>query len=128
MVEQELSPKPYKIVDMETKEVLLKGKLDEDNYVLVSLSKSMKKIGFDFKRKFIFVKRLEGVSGTKIRESIISGDLMKISNMLPNETIEILEERSIKVVHHFTILGMIDGIIERVNNSSYSRLKITGIN
>jgi predicted nucleotidyltransferase len=68
-----VAPKPYKIVDMETQEVLLNGKLDEDNYMIVSLSKSLKKIEFDFKGKFIFVKRLEGVSGTKIRESIISG-------------------------------------------------------
>ena len=58
---------------METREVLLEGKLDEDNYVIVSLSKSLKKIGFDFKDKFIFVKRIEGVSGTKIREAVISG-------------------------------------------------------
>ena len=58
---------------METKDVLFKGKLDEDNYVIVSLSKSLKKIDFDFKDKFIFVKRVEGVSGTKIREYINLG-------------------------------------------------------
>jgi predicted nucleotidyltransferase len=118
-----VSPKPYKIIDMETREVLLNGKLDEDNYVLVSLSKSMKKIGFDFKGKFIFVKRLEGISGTKIRESIISGDLRKTSNMLPNETIEILEREIYKDRAPLHNLRDIDGIIERVNNSSIQDLK-----
>ena len=49
-----ISPKPYKIVDMETKEVLLRDKLAEDNYVIVSFSKSLKKINFDFKDKFLF--------------------------------------------------------------------------
>ncbi|HEX7467359.1 MAG TPA: nucleotidyltransferase family protein [Methanobacterium sp.] len=118
-----VSPKPYKIIDMETREVLLNGKLDEDNYVLVSLSKSMKKIGFDFKGKFIFVKRLEGVSGTKIRESIISGDLRKTSNMLPKETIEILEREIYEDRAPLHNLRDIDGIIERVNNSSIQDLK-----
>ena len=47
-----VAPKPYKMVDMVTKEVILKGKLEEDNYVIASLSKSLTKIGFDFKNKF----------------------------------------------------------------------------
>ena len=118
-----VSPKPYKIIDMETREVLLNGKLDEDNYIIVSLSKSMKKIGFDFEGKFIFVKRLEGVSGTKIRESIISGDIRTTGDMLPHETIEILE-REIKNGHApLHNLRDVNGILERVNNFNIQNLK-----
>ncbi|KZX11033.1 nucleotidyltransferase family protein [Methanobrevibacter curvatus] len=86
-----VAPKPYKIVDMDTKEVLLNGKLEEDNYVIVSFSKSFKKIGFDFKDKFIFVKRIEGVSGTKIRETINSLNFNELKAMMPIESIEILK-------------------------------------
>ena len=39
--------------NMDTGEILLEDKLEEDNYVIVSFSKSLKKIGFDFKDKFI---------------------------------------------------------------------------
>ncbi len=118
-----VAPKPYKIVDMTTKEIILNGKLDEDNYVIVSLSKSMKKIGFDFNGKFIFVKRLEGVSGTKIRESIILGDLNATNDMLPTETIEILRremENGYAPLHN---LRDEKGIIERVNNITIQDLK-----
>jgi predicted nucleotidyltransferase len=118
-----VSPKPYKIVDMDTREILLNGKLDEDNYVIVSLTKSMKKIGFDFKGKFIFVNRMKGVSGTKIRESIISGDLNDTIDMLPPETIEILR-REIKngkaPLHN---VRDENGILERVNNITSHELK-----
>ena len=53
----------------------------------------MKKIGFDFKDKFIFVKRIEGVSGTKIREAVISDNLKSAEEMMPPETIQILKEQ-----------------------------------
>lgn len=86
-----IAPKPYKIVDMDTKEVLLNGKLEEDNYVIVSLSKSLKKIGFDFKDKFIFVPRIEGVSGTLIREATSNNNLDSVKDMLPSETIAVLK-------------------------------------
>jgi len=89
------SPKPYKIVDMDTKEILLEGTLEEDNYVIVSLSKSLKRINFDFKGKFIFVKRIEGVSGTLIRQATTSGNFDKVLNMLPKESIAIIK-REIK--------------------------------
>lgn len=86
-----IAPKPYKIVDMDTGEVLINGKLHEDNYVIVSLSKSLKKINFDFKDKFIFIKRVEGVSGTKIREAVLKENFESAQNMLPPQTIEVLE-------------------------------------
>ena len=118
-----VAPKPYKIVDMETREVLLNGKLDEDNYMIVSLSKSLKKIEFDFKGKFIFVKRLEGVSGTKIRESIISGDLRSTLDMLPPETIKILQREMDNGKAPLHNLRDKNGILERVNNISIHDLK-----
>lgn len=118
-----VAPKPYKIVDMETREVLLNGKLDEDNYVIVSLSKSLKKIGFDFRGKFIFLKRVEGVSGSKIRESIISGDLRHTMDMLPPETIEILQREMDQGHAPLHNLRDVNGILERANNSSIHDLK-----
>lgn len=86
-----IAPKPYKIVDMETKEVLLRDKLAEDNYVIVSFSKSLRKIDFDFKDKFLFVKRIEGVSGSKIRESVSNNNFDDVAEMMPPETIEVLK-------------------------------------
>jgi len=118
-----VAPKPYRIVDMDTGEVLLNGKLDEDNYMIVSLSKSLKKIGFDFKGKFIFVKRVEGVSGTKIRESIISGDLRDTSDMLPPETLGILQREMDLGCAPLHNLRDINGILERVNYNSIKDLK-----
>jgi predicted nucleotidyltransferase len=118
-----VAPKPYKIVDMNTKEILLKGKLHEDNYVIVSLSRSLKKISFDFKDKFIFIKRIEGVSGTKIREAVLNKDFNSIEDMLPPETVEVLK-REIK--HERAPLQDIrdeEGIIELVNESSLDYLK-----
>ena len=87
-----VAPKPYKIVSMEDKEVLLEGKLSNDDYVIVSLSKSLTKIGFDFKDKFIFIPRLKGVSGTKIREYVSEGHVEDLTDMLPDKTIKILKE------------------------------------
>lgn len=87
-----VAPKPYKIISMEDKKVLLEGKLNNDDYVIVSLSKSLTKINFDFKNKFIFVPRLENVSGTKIREMVSKGHIDELDDMLPQETIEILKE------------------------------------
>lgn len=86
-----VAPKPYKIVDTDTGEILLQGKLEEDNYVITSLSKSLKKVGFDFKDKFFFVKRIEGVSGTIIRQATLDGNLESAKSMLPSATRFILE-------------------------------------
>ncbi|KZX15820.1 nucleotidyltransferase family protein [Methanobrevibacter filiformis] len=86
-----VSPKPYKIVDMSNKEILLNGKLEEDNYVIVSLSKSLTNINFNFKNKFIFIERIKGVSGTLIRQAINSNNLNNVNDMLPPESIAILK-------------------------------------
>lgn len=90
-----IAPKPYKIVDKTTDEIILKDKLEEDNYVITSFSNSLTKIGFDYTNKFIFVERIEGVSGTLIRESIQKNNFDNVLGMMPSETIEVLE-REIK--------------------------------
>ena len=118
-----IAPKPYKIVDMNTGEVLISGKLHEDNYVIVSLSKSLKKINFDFKDKFIFVKRIEGVSGTKIREAVLKDDFKSVENMLPPETIEILKREIDANRAPLNDLRDKRGIIELVNQASNTYLK-----
>jgi predicted nucleotidyltransferase len=118
-----VAPKPYKIVDMESRDVLYQGKLDEDNYVIVSLSKSLKKINFDFKDKFIFIKRLEGVSGTKIRENVRDGNLNAVREMLPPETIEILEMEILHGRAPMDELRDCHGILNRVNNSDINELR-----
>lgn len=87
-----VAPKPYKIISLEDKKVLLEGKLSNDDYVIVSLAKSLTKIGFDFRNKFIFVPRLENVSGTKIREIVTNGQVDNLNDMLPQETIDLLKE------------------------------------
>ena len=63
-----VAPRPYKIISMDDKKVLLDGKLSNDDYVIVSLAKSLTKLDFDYKGKFIFIPRLENVSGSLIRE------------------------------------------------------------
>ncbi len=118
-----VAPKPYRMVDMETGDVILKGKLNEDNYVIVSLSKSLTKIGFNFKDKFIFIPRIEGVSGTVIREAIASGVFESAKEMIPSETIEILR----KEIHHgrapLNMVRDVEGIIHTANNSTVPDLK-----
>jgi len=118
-----VAPKPYKIIDMDTKEVLMEGKLHEDNYVIVSLSRSLTKVNFDFKDKFIFVKRIEGVSGTIIREAVLNQDLKSAEKMLPSQTIEVLK-REIDI-NKAPLHNIRDekGIIDLVNQSSEIYLK-----
>ncbi|MDR0901022.1 MAG: nucleotidyltransferase family protein [Methanobrevibacter sp.] len=115
-------PKPYKIVDIDTGEILLEGKLEEDNYVIVSLSKSLNKVGFNFKDKFIFVKRITGVSGTLIRKSASSGNFNEVKNMLPHETIAILENEiaNKRAPLHNSRYG--ESIIDSANKLSYEEL------
>ena len=86
-----VAPKPYKIISMEDKKVLLNGKLSNDDYVIVSLAKSLTKINFDYKNKFQFIPRLENVSGTKIREKVSNKDFNDLSDMLPQATIDMLK-------------------------------------
>ena len=90
-----IASKPYKVVDKTAGEILLKGKLEEDNYVITSFSNSLSKIGFDYAGKFVFVERIEGVSGTLIRDSIIRDNFDEVLNMMPQKTIEVLK-REIK--------------------------------
>jgi len=118
-----VAPKPYKIVDMDTKEVLIKGKLHEDNYVIVSLSRSLKKVNFDFKGKFIFVKRIEGVSGTKIREAVLNHNLESAREMLPLETFEVLKREMDADRAPLHNIRDEEGIIKTVNEKSEDYLK-----
>ena len=117
-----VAPKPYKIVDMDTKEVIYNGKLEEDNYVIVSFSKSLKKIGFDFKDKFIFVPRIEGVSGTLIRKACSENNLESVKSMLPSETIRILEREINEDRAPLHDLRVEDCIIDSANNLSFDEL------
>lgn len=117
-----VAPKPYKIIDMDTNEVLYEGKLEEDNYVIASLSKSLKRIGFNFKNKFLFVKRVKGVSGTLIREATMKGDFSKVTTTMPSSTIDILNE---EIKNNRAPLHMsrdIDSILDSANNLSFSEL------
>lgn len=118
-----VAPKPYRMVDMETGNVLLKGKLNEDNYVIVSLSKSLTKIGFNFQDKFIFVPRLEGISGTIIRESVVSGELESAKDMLPEETLEILKNEIDDGRAPLNQVRDEEGIIQMANKASVPDLK-----
>lgn len=116
-----VAPKPYKIVDKTTNEIILKGKLEEDNYVITSFANSLSKIGFDYTEKFLFVERIEGVSGTLIRESILEDDFDKVIDMMPSKTIEVLK-REIK--NDSIIYGIRDEetIINTANNYSFEEL------
>ena len=117
-----VAPKPYKIVDMDTKEVIYKGKLEEDNYVIVSFSKSLKKIGFDFKDKFIFVPRIEGVSGTLIRKACSENNLDSVKSMLPSETLRILEREINEDRAPLHDLRVEERIIDSANSLSFEDL------
>ena len=117
-----VAPKPYKIVDMDTKEVIYHGKLEEDNYVIVSFSKSLKKIGFDFKDKFIFVPRIEGVSGTLIRKACSENNLDSVKTMLPSDTLRILEREINEDRAPLHDLRDEESIIDSANNLSFDEL------
>ena len=116
-----IAPKPYKIVDKKMGEIILKDKLEEDNYVITSFSNSLSKIGFDYKGKFIFVKRIEGVSGTLIRDSIMKDNFDDVLDMMPSKTIEVLK-REIK--NNSIIYGIrdIDTILNTANNFTLEEL------
>ena len=120
-----VASKPYKVVDKTTNEILLKGKLEEDNYVITSFSNSLSKIGFDYTDKFIFVERIEGVSGTLIRESIMKDNFDNVMDMMPLKTIEVLK-REIK--NDSIIYGIRDE--ERILNTAneYSLTELANLN
>ena len=117
-----VAPKPYKIVDMDTKEVIYHGKLEEDNYVIVSFYKSLKKIAFDFKDKFIYDPRIEGVSGTLIRKACSENNLDSVKSMLPSETLRILEREIDADRAPLHDLRDESTIIDSANNLSYDEL------
>ncbi|MCD7782221.1 MAG: nucleotidyltransferase family protein [Methanosphaera sp.] len=117
-----VAPKPYKIVSMEDKKVLLEGKLHNDDYVIVSLSKSLSKINFDFKNKFIFIPRLEGVSGTQIRQKVASNDFTDLDKALPEQTISLLQEEINSNHAPLDNIRVNKRILSTVNESSYEQL------
>ena len=117
----QIAPKPYKIIDKTTNEVLLRDKLEEDNYVIVSFSNSLSKIGFDFKDKFIFVERIGGVSGTLIRQSIMDNNFDDVLEMMPPKTIEVLKR---EIANDGIIYGIRqeEKILYTANNFTFSQL------
>jgi predicted nucleotidyltransferase len=116
-----IAPKPYKIVDKTTGEVLLRDKLEEDNYVITSFSNSLSKIGFDYRNKFLFVERIEGVSGTLIRQSILEDNFDDVLDMMPSKTVEVLRQA---IKNDLIIYGIRDeeSILDTANNSSFNQL------
>lgn len=116
-----IASKPYKIVDKTTKETLMEGKLEEDNYVITSFSNSLSKIGFDYADKFIFVKRIEGVSGTLIRESILQDNFEGVVDMMPQKTIEVLK-REIRKGSIIYGIRDVEKILDTSNNCSFEEL------
>ena len=116
-----IASKPYKIIDKTTSEILMKGKLEEDNYVITSFSNSLSKIDFNYKDKFIFVKRIEGVSGTMIRESIINNNFENVVNMMPDTTINVLKR---EIENDNIIFGIRDEkkILNTANTFSFKEL------
>jgi len=88
-----ISTKPYKISCIETKEFLCE-KLEIDNYIIASLSNTIYKLNnkfnLNFNPKFLFVERLEGISGSKIREYIYRGRFQEVKNMVHKTTLEVL--------------------------------------
>ena len=116
-----IASKPYKIVDKTTSEVLLKGKLEEDNYVITSFSNSLSKINFDYRDKFIFVKRIEGVSGTLIRQAIMDNNFNNVLDMMPEKTIEVLKR---EIENDSIIYGIRneESILNTANNYSFTEL------
>jgi predicted nucleotidyltransferase len=118
-----VAPKPYRMVDMETGRLVMEGRLHEDNYVIASLSKSLTKIGFKFQGKFIFVPRLEGVSGTIIRKAVISGDLESADEMLPPETIKILRREMGRERAPLNEVRDVNGILSTANQATAHHLK-----
>ncbi|ABR56530.1 nucleotidyltransferase family protein [Methanococcus aeolicus] len=113
--------KPYKIKCMETGE-LLGEKLEIDNYVIASMSNTIYKLNnkwnsknnsnIKFNPKFLFIERIEGISGTKIRENIFNGNFKDIGDMLPETTINILKKYNIQDI---ILKRFEDRILETVN-------------
>ena len=116
-----IAPRPYRIVDKTTGEVLLKDKLEEDNYVITSFSNSLSKIGFDYKNKFLFVERIGGVSGTLIRQSILNDNFDDVLDMMPAKTVEVLKDA---IKNDSIIYGIRDedAILNTANDFTFNQL------
>ena len=116
-----IAPRPYKIVDKTTGEILLKDKLEEDNYVITSFANSLSKIDFDYTDKFLFVERIGGVSGTLIRQSIIEDNFSNVFDMMPQKTIDVLKDA---IKNDLIIYGVRDEdtILDTANNFTFEQL------
>jgi predicted nucleotidyltransferase len=116
-----IAPKPYKIVDKTTGEILLRDKLEEDNYVITSFSNSLSKIGFDYAGKFLFVERIGGVSGTLIRQSILEDNFSDVMDMMPQKTVDVLKQA---IKNDSIIYGIRDedSILNTANNFTFEEL------
>jgi predicted nucleotidyltransferase len=119
-----VAPKPFKMVDMENGQVLLEGRLHEDNYVIASLSRSMTKIHFPFKDKFLFVERLEGVSGTIIRDATKTGQYETAMNMLPETTLKIMKDEIENQKAPLHEIRDEKGVLDVVNQATPYELKM----
>ena len=96
-------------------------KLKEDNYVITSFANSLSKIGFDYTDKFIFVKRIEGVSGTRIREAVMTGEFESVRNMMPQKTIEVLSDNKDSIIFGKRLE---DRIVDNANNCDLASLNL----
>ncbi|WP_456472594.1 nucleotidyltransferase family protein [Methanocaldococcus sp.] len=107
--------KPFKIICAETGEILGE-KLAIDNYVIASMSQTIYKLRLNYEPKFLFIKRLEGISGTKIREAIFKGKFEEVKDMLPKTTLEILEELKKEGLENYILKRDVERILETANN------------
>jgi len=119
-----ISVKPYRVSCIETGEYICE-KLEIDNYVIASLSytiyKLNKKYNLNFNPKFLFVERLEGISGSKIRECVYKGRFQEIREMIPETTLEVLEEYSKGDIESIILKRFEDRILETVNEYSLEK-------
>ena len=144
--ENHIKVKPYKITCMETGE-LLGEKLEIDNYVIASMSNTIYKINnkwnnninnannssngsnnnsnnggnsnyIMFNPKFLFIERIEGISGTKIRENIFKGNFKDIKDMLPETTINILKKYDVQDI---ILKRFEDRILETANKHKLNK-------
>ena len=119
-----ISVKPYKISCIETGEFICE-KLEIDNYIIASLSNTIyklnKRYNLNFNPKFLFVERLEGISGSRIRECIYRGRFQEIKNMVPKTTLEVLEEYSKGDIESIILRRFEDRILETANEYPLER-------
>jgi len=129
--------KPYNISCIETREKLGE-KLEIDNYVIASMSYTIYKLKENFPKwnpKFKFIERIEGISGTKIREGVFNNNFESIKHMLPITTIDVFknfgdnlseiilkrnEEMVLDTVNNFDLNKYLpENISEKLNEKEY---------